>query len=159
MARALVTWSNEYNVGVEEIDNQHRSLVDLINQIWQSIVFQADREKTFELMGRLEHYTVAHFAAEEAYMEAIGYPDLEAHKEIHKQFVARIAQEKHLVESGGQLTLGLMEFLKQWLLQHIMGTDMNVGRFAQKAKETRAQSTSTEEAPESILKRIFKRFF
>lgn len=162
-ARALVTWRSEYNLGVEEIDNQHRSLVDLVNQVWESIVFQAEWSKVLELVLRLEQYTVAHFAAEEAYMQAIAYPDLEAHKKIHQQFIARIDAEKQAALKNGRLTLGLVEFLRQWLLDHILGHDKEATEFAKKAQLTRAKeqigSSSQGEEPESLLKSIFKRFF
>lgn len=163
MARTLVTWSSEYNLGVEEIDEQHRSLVDLVNQVWAGIVSRSERGKVLELMLRLEQYTVAHFAAEEAYMEAIGYPGLDAHKQVHQQFIARVDAEKQAVLKGGQLTLGLVEFLKQWLLDHILGLDKAAAEYAKQAQQARAKeqalSAQASEEPESILKRIFSRFF
>ncbi len=163
MARELVTWRSEYNLGVEGIDKQHRSLVDLVNQVWEGIVFQAERAKMLELVQRLEHYTIAHFAAEEAYMKAIGYPGLDAHKLVHQQFIARVDAEKKAVLKGGQLTLGLVEFLKQWLLDHIMGLDREAADYAKQVQKTRPKenigTVQTSEEPESILKSIFRRFF
>ena len=163
MADVLVKWSSEYNLGVEAIDRQHESLVELVNQVWESIVFRADEAKVMEILGQLERYTVAHFAAEEAYMQMVNYPAFSEHKGIHEAFIARIAAEKQAAMNGGQLTLGLVSFLRQWLLEHILKTDKAFVEFTRQTAATPAQAAPVapvaDEQPESLLRRVFKRFF
>lgn len=166
MADVLVKWSSEYNLGIDAIDRQHESLVELVNQVWESIVFRADEAKVMEILGQLERYTVAHFAAEEAYMQKVNYPDFGEHKRIHEAFIARVAAEKQAAANGGQLTLGLVSFLRQWLLEHILKTDKAFVEFTRQRAAARVQpapSATTvqteDEQPESLLRRVFKRFF
>ena len=119
--------------------------------------------KVLEIVEQLERYTVAHFAAEEAYMQVINYPQFEEHKRIHQMFVARVAKEKQQVINGEPLTLGLVTFLRQWLLDHILKTDKAFVEYAMRAQAVRNAPTpaaeSAEEKPDSLLKRVFKRFF
>ena len=162
MAEALVKWEAEYNLGVEEIDNQHRTLVDLLNKTWEGVVFRADKDKVLELIEQLERYTVAHFAAEEVYMAAIHYPNLEDHRLTHKKFIARIESEKKFAIAGGQLSLGLVNFLKQWLLEHILGADKAFAEYANRIqvirKDDLAEMKKEREKANSLLRKIFGRF-
>ena len=71
----------------------------------------------------LKKYTVAHFAAEEAYMQSIGYPELDTHKNAHRDFVDRVAREKqHAIETSA-FSLDLIHYLREWLVNHIRVTD------------------------------------
>lgn len=65
MATELITWGEKYCLGLDEIDEQHQALVDIINRIWQSIILRSDKQAIFSLIAELEKYTLAHFAAEE----------------------------------------------------------------------------------------------
>ncbi len=91
MAEEIIEWSSQYSLGLDEIDEQHKSLLDLINRIWKSIVYRCDQKIIFSLVEELEKYTLAHFAAEETFMRVTGYPDFDAHKKEHHKFVARSA--------------------------------------------------------------------
>ena len=79
MAEALIKWSDTYNLGLKEIDEQHKSLLDLINKIWQSIIDRNEKDVVFGLVEELERYTLAHFAAEETFMRVTDFqPGLHA---------------------------------------------------------------------------------
>lgn len=162
MAEALVNWKAEYNLGVEEIDRQHRALVELLNKAWEGIVFRADKDVILELVEQLERYTIAHFTAEEVYMLAIHYPNLEDHRLTHQKFIARIEAEKKRAVAGGELSLGLVNFLKQWLLEHILGADKAFAEYANQIqvirKDDLAEINKEKEKANSLLKRIFGRF-
>ena len=149
MAEALFNWSDTYNLGLEEIDEQHRSLLDLINKIWQSIVDRSDRDVVFVLVEELERYTLAHFAAEETFMRVTEYPDFPAHKIEHQNFVSRIADEKKRALQAGSLSLDLMHFLRDWLVEHILVCDRAYADFTRKSKSGEG----------SVLGRFFRRFF
>ena len=123
MADELVRWSQQYALGLDEIDEQHRVLIVLINDIWKAIVKREEKTKLFELVGELERYTIAHFAAEEAFMRVTDYPGFAQHKVEHQKFVDRVAKERQLAVEQGVLSLDLMYFLRDWLIDHILMSD------------------------------------
>ena len=123
MADELVRWSQQYALGLDEIDEQHRVLIVLINDIWKAIVKREEKTKLFELVGELEKYTIAHFAAEEAFMRVTDYPGFAQHKVEHQKFVDRVAKERQLAVEQGVLSLDLMYFLRDWLIDHILMSD------------------------------------
>ena len=149
MAEVLVSWGSKYCLGLEEIDAQHKSLVDIINNTWQAIIDRADRDTTQHLLGQLEMYTLAHFAAEETFMRVTNFPQFDAHKYEHQQFVARIVCEKNNFLADGKLTLDLMYFLKDWLIDHILCSDKAYVEFTNNGKANQV----------STLGRFFKRFW
>ena len=149
MAEDLISWKSTYNLGLQEIDEQHRSLLDLTNKIWRAIVRRSDQIVVLPLLEELEKYTVAHFAAEETFMRTTGYPGFEKHKIEHQSFIERIAVEKRKTDNGSAVSLDLMHFLRDWLVDHIQFSDRNYAEFTQK----------NEKPAGSLLGRFFKRFF
>ena len=162
MTEPLVKWDASYDLGVEVIDLQHRRLIDLLNQVWEGIVQRADLDQTLNILEELEEYTVEHFTAEELYMWEINYPGFNAHTRMHREFVARIATEKQAVMNGGQLSLNLLHFLRDWLIKHIIVQDRSYADYARRLQEnlTNVNSTDVAEdiAKKSLLHKIFGRF-
>lgn len=145
---AIVSWDPSYSVGMEEIDAQHQALFSTINRLWNAIVGKGSQDEVLGLIDELERYTVAHFSAEEDFMQASGYPGFPAHQELHQHFVQRIAAEKAAVVAGKSISLDLLRFLKDWLVQHIQGEDL---RYAAHVRQAPAQGGS--------LGAFFKRFW
>ena len=148
-APASTAWSEEYALGLPQIDDQHKFLFELIDEVWRAIASRSDRETLLRVVGALEEYTISHFGAEEAFMREHLYSRYFEHKAEHEKFVSRIAHEKAAVTAGRQLSLDLLHFLRDWLVQHIRHTDRGY------AEEFRAQK---QEATEGSLARFFKRF-
>lgn len=120
----FVEWSNELSVGIEEIDAQHKVLVDLLNQIHEAIQQRQGAEATSEIIERLGEYTRIHFAVEESLMRILHYPDYERHKEEHDRLIEQLSGFRAKLESGkGSVSFELAHFLKVWLTKHIMETD------------------------------------
>ena len=132
MEKDLVTWDNSFNLGLGKIDEQHQLLLILVNKIWRAIIGRADRKHIFALVKELEVYSIIHFAEEEAYMLKVNYPNIDKHKKIHKQFIKRVAMEKAIAIREGHLSLDILHFLRDWLVNHIKGSDM---RFSEYVKE------------------------
>lgn len=145
---SLVAWSDDFNLGMEEIDAQHSILIDLINQVWVAVVKKPDRAEALRVLEELEKYTITHFTAEEIFMREIDYANFDQHKEEHTKFVARIAEEKAKVVAGGAVTLGIIHFLKDWLINHILVADKQYAQEFKKRSE-----------PASVLGRFFKRLW
>lgn len=135
---SAIQWSADYELGLSEIDLQHQALVKLLGDAWRAVV-RNDREQALHLIRRLEHYTVVHFAEEEAFMRSIGFPELSAHKLRHDAFTRRIAEEAYKLESGGDLSLDLFHFLRDWLLRHILVEDRKYADF-EAQQQTRSPS-------------------
>src|ERR1019366_6753273 len=152
-APLLVAWSNKFELDLPEIDAQHQVLVDLINQVWAAIVLKPDREKALAILAELEKYTISHFAAEEIFMREIRYEQFAEHKGAHEEFVARIAEEKAKLLAGQAITLDLVRFLKDWLINHILVSDKAY------ALEYKKRSERASSEPASTLGKFFKRFW
>ncbi len=123
-------WEDSYSVGVRKIDEQHKKLFDLINQLGNAMITGKGRDIISKLLKELKDYTVYHFTDEEKLMEDNGYPELLSHKDIHKNFVNKIKDfEKKNEEGNLSLSVDLFNFLKDWLKGHILGTDMKYKEF------------------------------
>lgn len=127
--RVLVGWQDEFSVGIDGVDAQHRLLLDLINRLWDATVCGAPAVDLLRLIDDLERYTGYHFADEEDAMHAAGYPGLAAHCRAHQSFVRRVAGERQRVCRDGYVTLDLVRFLQDWLIQHIAVQDKHYAAF------------------------------
>lgn len=117
-------WKESYNTGVPLMDKQHRKLVDLINQLFQCMKDGGDRMVVAGVVDELVDYTVSHFRSEEDVMAKHHYPELEAHKQVHVNFVNQVAEYAGKIKSGERLApADVFKFLKNWLVDHIEKQD------------------------------------
>jgi len=120
----FIEWSNELSVGIEEIDAQHKVLVDLLNEIHEAMQQGRTVQSTRGIIDRLDEYTRVHFAVEESLMRILHYPDYERHKEEHDKLIAQLADMHGKWEKGkGAIGFELAHFLKTWLTKHILEGD------------------------------------
>ncbi len=120
---ALVAWSDEFALGMQEIDEQHQVLIELINQVWVAVVKRVSVEQALPIIEELEKYTITHFTAEEIFMRELGYAGFAEHKVEHDNFVSRVAEEKAKIIGGKPVALEMVHFLKDWLINHILVSD------------------------------------
>jgi hemerythrin-like metal-binding protein len=121
---AFLTWTSEYSVGVEAMDRQHRHLVDLINQLHTAMKNGAPRSEIHDVFQGLAVYTQQHFTAEEAFMQRTGYQGLQGHQAQHRELISSLGILWKDFQAGRMtVSLELMKFLKQWLLNHILNSD------------------------------------
>ncbi|RDH89371.1 MAG: hemerythrin [endosymbiont of Seepiophila jonesi] len=127
---AFVEWSDSLSVGIEEIDEQHKILVNLINRMHQAIHERHGSDAAKGILAELADYTRIHFAVEESLMRILNYPGYEEHKEIHEELLNHVIELVQKVESG-KTAIGfeLLHFLKTWLTKHIMEEDMQYTGF------------------------------
>ncbi len=126
----LVEWSDSLSVGVKQIDDQHKMLVNMINDLHQAMRQRRAKEVLLDLVGKLADYTVTHFGTEEKLFDKYGYPDTAKHKEIHAKFVAKVQETAEQLRAGtATVSMDLMRFLKDWLVGHIQGTDKKYTEF------------------------------
>lgn len=121
---AYFPWNDDLSVGLEEIDAQHKVLVDIINRVYEALITRASREAAGNLLEELVQYTAIHFAVEESLFRITNYPDYEAHRRLHERLRGQVQEIKARFDREEiQLDLKLMAFLKRWLEDHIKGED------------------------------------
>lgn len=127
----LVTWSDTaYSVGVRAIDVQHKKLVGMINGLHKAMRERASGSAMQQLVDELKNYTVEHFKTEEKLFEKYGYPHTAEHKVLHEKFVGQVLEFDSALRSGkAKVTMEIMQFLKDWLIQHIQGEDRRYTSF------------------------------
>lgn len=121
---SMIAWREEYSVEIQEIDEQHKCLVKLINKLYDGLAAKKNREEIGEVLDDLVDYTRVHFAVEECLMRMFGYPDYEEHKAVHDD-IAQKVHRFHDQWKGGDDAVGmeLLSFLKGWLVNHINESD------------------------------------
>jgi hemerythrin len=126
---SLVVWSDKLSVGVNSIDEQHKKLVTLLNQLHDGMIAGKGKDVVGSVLKGLADYAATHFRYEEELFARTGYPDAAEHKQHHTQLVQKIAEIQQKYEQSGPavLTIQVMNFLKDWLTNHILGVDMMYG--------------------------------
>jgi methyl-accepting chemotaxis protein len=120
----LIEWNSKYHIGIREIDDQHKVLVDIINKLYAAFGSNKNRKEIRKNLKELVDYTVYHFGNEEAYFKQFGYRESPAHLEQHRKFVERIQKFADEFEEGDStVSLDIINFLKDWLLNHILKVD------------------------------------
>lgn len=121
---ALLEWKPEFNLGMADIDRQHKKLVDLINQLYDAMMEKKTKEVMGKILKGLQNYTIEHFGYEEKLFAEHNYIGKMAHTKTHKEFVAQIAAFKADFDAGKvTISIKILSFLKDWLINHIQGTD------------------------------------
>jgi len=112
-------WSPEYNTGIDVIDDQHKRILDYINQIDQN----TDRHHTKQILDDIIDYTQSHFTFEESLQEEAGYKYRVPHKRVHDLFIKKIELYRQQFEQGASIEHELHEILSKWLINHIQHDD------------------------------------
>lgn len=127
--QSYVAWTDDLYIGVEDIDEQHKRLIALINDVWKALVSHQATVDIESIVFDLEDYTQTHFRDEEAMLERHGYPGLAAHQESHAFFIAKVKELDARIASGEIVGLELLEFLSNWLKFHINIVDKQYAEF------------------------------
>ena len=123
----MVEWEDKFSVGNSEIDEQHKKLVDMVNELSESINKYHGDEKLLinHLLDELFEYTSFHFSSEEEAMRKSSFPELDNHIQIHKDLVNQLVEKRErLLNSGVVTILEMAVFLEDWLVDHILYEDM-----------------------------------
>ena len=126
----LVAWDDKYSVGVSELDNQHKQLILILNDLYDAMQSQKANDVIGTIITKLVNYTKTHFTTEERYMTQYAYPDLAAQKKEHEIFTKKVMDFKEAFDSGRtSLSVSVTSFVKDWLVSHISGSDRKYGPF------------------------------
>ncbi len=130
---ALMTWNTSYSVGVKTLDSQHTVLFDILNDLHAAMLKGQAQTMTGPLLRKLVEYTRTHFAAEESMLTASRYPGLAEHRKKHADLIKQVEDYASRFERGEiTLNLHLMNFLRDWLTNHIQKVDREYGPWLNK---------------------------
>jgi len=122
----LVTWNNKLMCGVKVIDDQHKGLVDLVNDMFKHATGNGAQEREYfnKVIQEAVNYVKFHFATEEKIILATKFPGFAEHKKEHDNFVLAVVENIREYESGKRYTLfTFTRFLRDWILSHIAFMD------------------------------------
>ena len=128
MVRPLMEWSAALSVGFGEIDRQHQRLIEIANALNAAMQTGEGTSAVGRILNELVDYTVKHFAYEENLMRQQGYRDINNHLAEHKKLIDDVSAYKRQFESGHNNTIELLGFVRDWLVKHIMKTDLALAR-------------------------------
>ena len=127
---AFIDWSNNLSVDIKGLDDQHKKLIDLINQLNDAMKVGKGKDVIGKVLGSLIDYTKYHFGAEEKLMQTHSYPSYIIHKKAHDDLTKQALDLQKKFEAGNlAITIEVMGFLKDWLSKHIMSTDKQYTSF------------------------------
>lgn len=124
----MFVWSDDLSVGIREIDEQHKVLVGLLNELHSAISGHRGSAECRGILDRLAEYTRVHFAVEESLMRILGYPDHENHRHEHEMLTGQVVDLQQKLDAGrASISFELLHFLKVWLTKHIHESDKRYG--------------------------------
>lgn len=119
-------WNNNLSTGIEKIDEQHKELIRLVNDVLEACKQQKGREIVGEALAFLEDYVLIHFSCEEEMQRKHLYPEYRSHKALHDQFINQFKNLKsRYAKEGASITVitALNRTLVEWLMEHIKVVD------------------------------------
>ena len=131
---ALFNWSDDYSVGIKEIDEQHKKLFEIINKLHAAMKEAKSKAILGKVIEEMISYTEFHFSTEEILLQNCRYPDFSQHKLKHEQFTKKVKEfEKKYLKGSALLSQEIVEFLRDWLVNHIKQSDKEYSLFIIKA--------------------------
>ena len=121
-----IEWTDKISVGNPAIDDDHKHLIDLINE-YEEAVSKKDIRILDHAFAGLEKYAEEHFEREELMMEAMHFPHRRKHQEAHRELIRQV-QDKHAqIRQHKHIDIKeLSEFLRHWLIDHVLKEDMQI---------------------------------
>ena len=126
----LFQWKDCYSVGIKKVDEQHKKIVGLLNDLYESMKAGKGKETLGVVLKDLFEYTKTHFVTEESLLTLYKFPDFEEHKKKHEKMKEHVLILNQKFVSGEiSSPLQITNFLKEWLAKHILETDKVYGPF------------------------------
>lgn len=120
----FIEWGEHLSVGIKVFDQEHKELVALVNKLNQALKAGSAKKTMEDILQSLVNYTKIHFKHEEDYMVLYDYPEYQKHKQEHEALTNQVLDFLNRYQAGkASFSLELMNFLKDWLTKHILGSD------------------------------------
>ena len=132
-------WMENYSVGIESMDNHHRKIIDLINELHNGMSQGSPMDVLHKVLLELSDYTLYHFSEEENLMKKYDYSNLLNHKKEHGKLIKTLKDlQQQFKERKGELVIivKIQDFLRNWWINHILNLDMKYGIYLN-SKEVR----------------------
>jgi hemerythrin len=124
MGKDFFSWKDSYSVQIKEIDDQHKVLIQIINDLYKAFMDKEHTSKIDEIIGRMVDYASMHFTTEENYFEKFGYEESKDHIKEHEKFIEDVYNFRYDYKNNKTaLTYEVLSFLQKWLANHIMVSD------------------------------------
>jgi len=125
-----IEWGENLSVGLKVFDDEHKQLVSFVNKLNTALQAGSAKKTIGEILKSLVNYTQIHFKHEEEYMSLYNYPEYETHKKEHESLTEQVMDfYTRYMDGKAVFSLELMNFLKDWLIHHILGSDMKYKDF------------------------------
>lgn len=127
-----IAWSNGLSVGIQEIDLQHRRLIELFGELDRAVAQGADKEFMAKALKELNAYVREHFTLEERWMSRHGYPRLAEHAAQHESFIEKLLHfELDFLRGESGVSREILDYLEDWLKEHVSVQDQDYARYFQ----------------------------
>ncbi len=126
----IINWKDEFSVGVKELDDQHKKLIDMINHLIAEQSSLTDSATIADLLTKMTNYAQEHFRAEEYLMAEYGFDKKEQQVKQHQAFIDKTISFHSASDVGPNiLSVALLDYLSTWLISHILTEDMQYKDF------------------------------
>ncbi len=135
------SWRPSYEVGVPEIDAQHRELFACCDRLVEALSGGQGRAEIGETLHVLGRYVASHFADEELLLEQVRYPSLAQHRARHTRIIAdllRLCREYERRGPSAGLAIELTHLVRAWILRHVLVDDHAASQWLQRASRLNA---------------------
>ncbi len=120
----MLEWKEEYSLGLQEIDNQHIKLIELINRLYDAFIKRQQSDEVIKVIVELSEYIDVHFSTEEVYFKRFNYAETTEHIKEHHFFIEKVKEfQTQAKENKGRYVFNIINFLQDWLVNHITVTD------------------------------------
>jgi hemerythrin len=125
----FIIWDERFSLGVKQFDGDHQVLVELLNRAYDDFYDGASNENVHGILEEMVAYANYHFAAEEQWMQKLSYPKLNEHRSEHERFLKKVFEMLGAYPHNNKLLMETMTFLNSWLINHILKSDAEYGRY------------------------------
>jgi len=127
----LFKWKNDFRIGLEDIDAQHKIFLGYINQCYDAVTTKKQTGVPPDLIKKLKAYAKIHFSFEEHIMEFNGFPELERHQDLHRYFIKEIQklEKSHLAGESSANLKNVLAMMREWFLNHILIEDKKLALY------------------------------
>lgn len=128
-----IIWTNELSIGNSTVDDEHKKLLEIFNDLVELIEYKKDRQEFAKILTKMTDYSLIHFKREEKYMEKLSYPVLAQHKKSHRDYIYKVAMYNvDLLSANPPDPKEVIAFLEKWWTNHIMIHDNEYEHFKNK---------------------------
>lgn len=148
----LLIWGAMYQVGVQEIDDQHYRLIELANELTEAVRTGKGSDVLIHVYSGLQQYIMTHFSMEENLMVQHHYPAAQEHRQQHRDLAQTVNAFKQRVAAGEpELAFEALRFFTDWLAKHIMASDKALANFIQQRATGTEPSAPHISQPDTVI--------